>query len=31
VPVVTIREDPGNAKRLIAATFGRGVYAYTFK
>ena len=28
---MTIREDPGNAERLIAATFGRGVYAYTFK
>jgi hypothetical protein len=31
VPVLTIRQDPGNANRLIAATFGRGVYQYVFK
>jgi hypothetical protein len=31
VPVLTIRQDPANTNRLIAATFGRGVYAFTFK
>jgi hypothetical protein len=30
VPVVSIKPDPSNPKRLIAATFGRGVYAFTF-
>jgi photosystem II stability/assembly factor-like uncharacterized protein len=30
VPVVTIRQDPGNGNRIVAATFGRGVYSYTF-
>ena len=30
VPVLTIRQDPGNANHIIAATFGRGVYGFTF-
>jgi len=30
VPVVSIKQDPSNPKRVIAATFGRGVYAFTF-
>jgi hypothetical protein len=27
---VTIRQDPGNPNRIVAATFGRGVYSYSF-
>jgi hypothetical protein len=30
-PVVSIKPDPANASRIVAATFGRGVYAYTFQ
>jgi hypothetical protein len=30
VPVVAIREDPANPNRIVAATFGRGVYQYVF-
>jgi hypothetical protein len=29
-PVVSIKPDPSNSKRLLASTFGRGVYAFTF-
>jgi hypothetical protein len=28
VPVVTLREDPANPNRIVAATFGRGIYQY---
>ena len=31
VPVVTLREDPANPDRVVAATFGRGIYQYIFK
>src|SRR6266540_747215 len=31
VPVVHLTRDPANANRLVASTFGRGLYAYTFK
>ncbi len=30
-PVLTLQLKPGNPKIMIAATFGRGVYQYTFK
>jgi hypothetical protein len=30
MPVVHLALDPSNPNRLIAATYGRGVYAYTF-
>jgi photosystem II stability/assembly factor-like uncharacterized protein len=30
MPVVNFEIDPSNAKRLVAATYGRGVWAYTF-
>jgi hypothetical protein len=30
MPVVHFAVDPSNPKRIIAATYGRGVYAYTF-
>jgi hypothetical protein len=30
MPVVHFALDPSNANRIIAATYGRGVYAYTF-
>ena len=30
VPVFTLRLAPGNANLMIAATYGRGVYEYTF-
>ncbi len=31
VPVVAIKPDPASSSRIIAATFGRGVYSYTFR
>jgi hypothetical protein len=31
MPVVHLSVDPANATRIIAATYGRGAYAYTFK
>jgi hypothetical protein len=31
MPVVHLVDDPGNANRIIAATYARGVWAYTFK
>jgi hypothetical protein len=30
MPVVNFEIDPSNAKRIVAATYGRGVWAYTF-
>jgi hypothetical protein len=30
MPVVNFELDPSNAKRIVAATYGRGVWAYTF-
>jgi hypothetical protein len=30
VPITTIRNHPGDPNTIVAATFGRGVYAYTF-
>ncbi|MCW2964662.1 MAG: hypothetical protein JWO17_1914 [Actinomycetia bacterium] len=30
MPVVNFELDPSNAKRVVAATYGRGVWAYTF-
>ena len=30
MPVVHFALDPGNANRIVAATYGRGVYTYTF-
>jgi hypothetical protein len=30
MPVVHLSIDPANPKRIIAATYARGVYAYTF-
>ena len=30
-PVVSLALDPANPNRLVAASFGRGVYSYTFK
>jgi hypothetical protein len=30
MPVVHFALDPSNPKRIIAATYGRGVYAYNF-
>ena len=31
VPVVHLTQDPANPNRLVASTFGRGLYAFTFK
>ena len=31
LPVVHISEDPANPNRIIAATYARGIWAYTFK
>jgi hypothetical protein len=31
MPVVHLAEDPANSNRIIAATYARGVWAYTFK
>ena len=30
VPVVHITQDPANPNRIVVATFGRGVWSYTF-
>jgi hypothetical protein len=30
MPVVNFEIDPSNAKRIVAATYGRGVWAFTF-
>jgi hypothetical protein len=30
MPVVHFALDPSNTNRIVAATYGRGVYAYTF-
>jgi hypothetical protein len=30
VPVVHVVADPANANRIVAATYGRGAYSYTF-
>jgi hypothetical protein len=30
-PVASLQLDPGNANRLVVASFGRGVWSYTFK
>jgi hypothetical protein len=30
VPISTIRNHPGAPNTIVAATFGRGVYSYTF-
>ena len=30
VPVTTIRNHPGDPRKVVVATFGRGVYSYTF-
>ncbi|MFN2524140.1 MAG: hypothetical protein ABR614_12630 [Mycobacteriales bacterium] len=30
VPVASIRTFPGNVNRVVLATFGRGIYSYTF-
>jgi len=31
MPVVHLTEDPANPNRIVAATYARGVWAYTFK
>jgi len=31
MPVVHLAENPANPNRIIAATYARGVWAYTFK
>ena len=30
MPVVNFELDPSNANRIVAATYGRGVWTYTF-
>jgi hypothetical protein len=31
IPAVHLAEDPANPNRIVAATYARGVWAYTFK